>query len=293
MMKRLMLVIPVFVLMTACDQKPSDEPTSDLKKYNVSQESAADAAAGPGVAVTSAPGVAFNYRYAFRLPNAKIANVQEEHAQMCEKLGINRCRITGMRYRLVDEDDVSAMLSFKLDPLLARQFGKDGIAGVGKADGMLVDSEVTGVDAGAAISAADKGLAALQDDLNRVEAQLKQKLSNEERVRLTEEAGSLRAQMRATKDDRAASKESLATTPMVFEYGSGSLIPGFDGSSPLRDAFGTAVKSFLTMVSFLIVAIGAILPWALFIGFVFWLIRRFRPDLLASRVALKDATPPS
>jgi Domain of unknown function (DUF4349) len=301
-MKRLMLVIPMIALVTACGQKSTEQSSTDSKAFDVQEESAAgaapaamraDRASGPNVGVSAAPGVAFNYRYAFRLPNAKIAAVQEEHAQMCEKLGINHCRITGMRYRLVDEDSVSAMLAFKLDPAIARQFGKDGNASVSKADGMLVDSEITGIDAGAAISATDKGIAQLQDDLNRIEAQLKQKLSNEERVRLTEEAESLRQQMRATKDDRAASKESLATTPMVFEYGSGSLIPGFDGSSPIRDAFGTAIKSFLTMVSFLIIAIGVVLPWGLFIGFVFWLIRRIRPDLLASRAPREDATPPS
>ncbi|HEX8527691.1 hypothetical protein, partial [Allosphingosinicella sp.] len=33
----------------------------------------------PGIAPTAAPGVAFNYRYAFRLPGENISRVQEEH----------------------------------------------------------------------------------------------------------------------------------------------------------------------------------------------------------------------
>ena len=65
---------------------------------------------------TAAPGVAFNYRYAFRLPAERVAEVQEQHAQACEQLGVARCRITGMLYRLVNDDDIEAMLAFKLDP---------------------------------------------------------------------------------------------------------------------------------------------------------------------------------
>src|SRR5881628_1327936 len=54
------------------------------------------AAAPAGIAPTAAPGVAFNYKYAFRLPAERITAVQEEHAEACEKLGVARCRITGL-----------------------------------------------------------------------------------------------------------------------------------------------------------------------------------------------------
>jgi hypothetical protein len=281
-MKRVMLVLPLVALVAGCGQPASNEDRTESRTFDVQESktapaanASAESAAGPNIGVSSAPGVAFNYRYAFRLPNAKIASVQEEHAQMCEKLGINRCRITGMRYRLVDEDEVSAMLAFKLDPALARQFGKDGIAGVIKAEGMLVDSEISGIDAGGAIKAADKSIAQYQDDLNRIQAQLAQKINNEERARLNEEAESVRGQMRATKDDRAASKESLATTPMEFSYGSGSVIPGFDGASPLSDAFKTAIASFMTMLGVILIAVGVLLPWLAFLGAVYWCWKRF------------------
>ena len=60
------------------------------------------------------------YRYAYRLPSAKISLVQEAHAQACEKLGLDRCRITGMRYRLVNQKDIEAMLA------LQRQGAREG-----------------------------------------------------------------------------------------------------------------------------------------------------------------------
>jgi hypothetical protein len=81
-------------------------PPPPLASSSANAEMSADGA-GPNVAVTAAPGVAFNYRYAYRLANARIQAAQEAHAQMCEKLTVARCRITGMRYSLVNERDIS------------------------------------------------------------------------------------------------------------------------------------------------------------------------------------------
>jgi hypothetical protein len=124
------------------------------------------------VDVTAAPGVAFAYRYAFRLPGNRIAQVQEAHAQTCEKLGIYRCRITGMRYRLVNQKDIQAMLALRLDPKVARQFGKDATELVKKAEGMLVDQEISGEDVGTRISGANRSEERLREELRRIEAEL-------------------------------------------------------------------------------------------------------------------------
>src|SRR5687768_934297 len=54
---------------------------------------------GPDIRPTAAPGVAFDYRYAFRLDAERIAEAQQEHQRLCERYTVNRCRITGMVYR--------------------------------------------------------------------------------------------------------------------------------------------------------------------------------------------------
>ncbi len=126
----------------------------------------------PGVDVTAAPGVAFNYRYAFRLPGNRVSAVQEAHAQACEKLGITKCRITGMRYRLVNQKDIEGMLALRLDPTLARNFGKEATAVVTKADGMLVDQEITGEDVGTRIAGTNRSQADLREELSKIEAEL-------------------------------------------------------------------------------------------------------------------------
>lgn len=269
------------------------ESSSDLSTYDVAEAPPA-AGSGPAIAPTAAPGIAFNYRYAFRLPGQKIAGVQEQHAQACEKLGLARCRISGMRYRLVNERDIEAMLAFKLDPTIARQFGKAGIETVARNEGMLIDSEISGDDAGAAIAAANRSEAQLSDDLERVEAQLARSgLAAAERDRLQAEAQQLRQTIRANRNARDEQRESLATTPMVFQYGSGDLVPGFDTHSPMRQALEEAGDNLIAGAAFLFVALATLLPWALLLLVVFWLSRRFGPKLAARRASEPQAdTPP-
>ena len=83
-----------FILLTAlllagCSQERQPH-TEDLRTYDVaesapdrmvppppmapttSRNASASADQAPNISVTAAPGVAFNYRYAFRLPNARI-----------------------------------------------------------------------------------------------------------------------------------------------------------------------------------------------------------------------------
>lgn len=286
-MRNFVWIVPVFLL-ASCSQQPRETKTTakDLNVFDVREEPTADAtspppppgARGPGISVTAAPGVAFNYRYAFRLPSNRISATQEAHAQMCERLGLARCRITGMRYRLENERDISAMLELKLDPAIARNFGKQATALVTRGKGMLVDQEISGVDAGAAIGDANRTEARAQDDLARVEADLRHPgLNNATRERLLAEAAALRSETRAVAANRDADRESLARTPMVFTYGSGSLIPGFDTSSPIREALANAAEMFVGAIGVIITLVAALLPWAVLLALALWIIRRFAP----------------
>lgn len=295
-MRRIVLV-PVLLLAGCSQPQPEQRSMSESRTFDVQEEmastraaptappppvsvSAADSAGGPNISVTAAPGVAFNYRYAYRLPNARISAAQEAHASMCERLGITRCRITGMRYSLVNERDVSAALELKLDPAIARAFGKNATQAVIQAEGMLVDQQISGVDAGSSIQRANSGRSRLQDELDRVNRELARPgLSSVVRDRLLSEAASLRSQIAALGEQKAADEESLASTPMAFHYGSGKAIPGFDEATPLRDALDRAGYTLLSTVGFLIMAIAFLVPWLLVAGLGYlgyrWLRRRW------------------
>lgn len=85
---------------------------------------------GPGEVATTANGVAFAYRYDFRLPSSRIADAQEAHAQACEQLTPARCRITGMSYRLDGSGQVAASLDVRVAAPIARAFGRRGVQGI-------------------------------------------------------------------------------------------------------------------------------------------------------------------
>ena len=280
--------VVALLLLTACSKSEEREsyesqPTSTFEAADTSGTPAARAPndmSAPGISVTAAPGVAFNYRYAFRLNATSVAGVQEEHAQLCEKLGIDRCRIVGMRYRLVNDRDISAMLAFKLEPTIARQFGKQAIAAVNKANGMLIDSEITGTDAGSAIEQSKRQQSRFEEDMKAIEAKLAQPgLKSAERAELQQQLDALRQSRRATQATREDNQSALATTPMVFNYGSGDLVPGFDGSSTIRRAFETAGENFMWALNIVIVLLGTLLPWILIGALLMLLFRRIKPRL--------------
>jgi hypothetical protein len=230
--------------------------------------------AGPNVSPTAAPGVAFNYRYAFRLPSERIAEVQERHAATCEQLGVRRCRITGMLYRVVGENDVEAMLSFQLDPAIARHFGRAGVQAVTQAEGMLTESMITGEDVGSGIQRNDRDIAQLREELRGLEGQLgRGNLPPNERARIEAEVRELRAQIDATQNDSAGQQEMLATTPMTFNYGSGEFAPGEQRPS-LRVALDRAVNGFLGGATLLLVILITLLPWAV-AGLLGWALITF------------------
>jgi Domain of unknown function (DUF4349) len=234
----------------------------------------ADHSAGPNVAVSAAPGVAWAYRYAYRLPNARIQAVQEAHAAMCEKLGVARCRITGMHYALVNETDIQANLELKLAPELARAFGKDATRAVGEVKGTLVEQDIRGADMAPTIAGADRGRAAMQDEIDRVTRALSRPgLSNVERERLGEELAQYRAQMRGLAEEKGAAKAALASTPMLLSYGSGTQVPGLDEEHPLFDSLNEAGLTFQRALAVLITLVAALLPW-LVVGGLAWLAAR-------------------
>jgi len=228
----------------------------------------------PGVAPTAAPGVAFNYRYAFRLPAENIGRVQEEHAQACEKLGVEHCRITAMNYRDDGDRHVEAQLAFKLDPALARTFGRDGISAVTKAQGELLQAAITGRDVGSEISAATRVQAQQSDEVRRIEQQLARPgLSSGERVELQQQLQALRDSIRAGQSEQTGRRELLANTPVTFDYRAGKT------GSRLERAVADATDNFTGAGITALIVLVTLLPWLVLLLLLWllwrWLNRRF------------------
>ena len=231
-----------------------------------------DARAGPDVSPTASPSVAFNYRYAYRLPAERVSGVQEQHARACEQLGVTRCRITGMRYRVDENGAVEALLAVKLEPSLARRFGRSGTDAVVRAEGKLIEADITGTDADSAIRSASRGIAEMREDLQRLEQRLAGNLSAEQRSSIEYQVEQLRRSIRATRAGRDDQQESLASTPMVFQYASGEVL-----AAETRPEFGAAAQgaldNFVDGIAILFVILVTLLPWALLALLLWWIAR--------------------
>lgn len=285
-MRRSIVVLALLATVAGCgdaSQPHSEQPASGgadnsaaASEMVADAESPAGSASGPNISLTAAPGVAFNYRYAFRLPAERVAEVQEQHAAMCEQLGPDRCRITGMHYEVVSERDIRARLNLGLEPSIARRVGREGVAAVLRADGSLVESEISGTDVGTGIRRAGRSIAQMEEELRRIEQRLAGRLGTGERSDLEYQAQMLRQQIRAGQESRREAQDTLATTPMVFNYGSGNLVPGDAERRPLARVFEDAADTFLDVATLLLILVVTLGPWVLLAALLWWAVRRLR-----------------
>jgi len=275
------LILVPTLLLAACsgggdanEEATTEAVSSDVVQMEVSQESAeASAMKAPGIPASAAPNLAFEYRYAFKLPDEKIGAVQEEHAEACEVLGSARCQIIDYKYQQAAENDVEAILAFKVDPAIARKFGRDAIASVEKAEGVLADGNVTGTNVGGQIEDSQGRSELLQAQLERLELRLKAKLPAKERASLQERAEEIRRELDNEADGRSKGEVKLAMTPVQFTYTSDGGVPGFGKDNPFASAFDVSATSFATMISFVLMVAGALAPWALLLFLIILALR--------------------
>lgn len=254
----------------------ADSELSAIPPELSAPRSRAERGTGPDMDPDAAPGVAFDYRYSFRLEADRVAEMQQEHQRLCARYG-SRCRITGMDYRAANDEDVEAMLSFVVDPQIAGQFGRESVHAVEAADGELADSQVSGTEVGTALKTNTGNLEELRAELDRIEARLAQgNVRRRERARLEDERQELRRQIAELRDTTTEQERSLATTPILFRYGSGNLAPGPARAPTVADAFENATDSFRGGINMLLVILVTLSPWLLSGLGIWWLIRLFR-----------------
>ncbi len=282
--------------LAACSQQGVDEGTAP-EAVEAAAESAmteasdasaeSSAVSAPGASQSVAPGVAFAYRFNFRLADDAVSEAQDRHVSACEELGPSRCRVTGLQYTQSEDGPVEASLAFLLDPALARSFARDALGSVRELDGTLVNSSVDGEDVGTGITTSQQVSAAMGGDLARIEQRLSQPgLSAGERRDLRAQAEQLRGRLRDEEQGRRGGEARLASTPVLFSYRGTTGIGGFDSSRPFASALDASTDSFGSAAAFVMMLLGLILPWALMAGGVVLVVRWLRRRLAKPQPAV-------
>jgi len=257
------------VFSSACSKNGSQPQRSE-------QYEASDTSSPPSISPTAAPGVAFNFTYDFNLPDERISATQEAHAAACEKLGLAQCRITGMFYSVDQHEQVTAELKLKLDPLIARQFGKSAQQAVEGNDGKLIRLEIGSSEEGQAIQQASKQRADVSAQIAQLEQELaKTKPGTSAHANLLNQIQSLQQQASEQTHAIESSQAALASTPMDFHYYGRGGVPGFRGN-PVREAWQTFVTTVVWLVGILLQAIAVLIPLGVSVA-AFIAIWRTRP----------------
>lgn len=248
-----------------------------------------DLAEAPDVSPTAAPGVAFRYLYQFELPDEAIAGVQEKHASRCEGLGVARCRITGLEYSVLEGDAVTASLTVKLAPEIARQFGKEAANVVTGENGRLRKTEFTGEDTEPVTTSASREQSTIEARITELERQLAATTKDAERAQLQSQLSEMRSRLAAARSTIADTQQRLASTPMTFHYYGRGGIQGFQ-TNPVREALRSFVDSTVLMITFVLQLLAYLLPWALLLALLL-LVYRSRPGQAVRRFVAKRTAP--
>lgn len=213
--------------------------------------SANDLATREAAAAFAATGSPFDYRYAYRLPGDVVKKVVESNAGACDRLGATRCTIMAMRYRVEDATRVTAVLTVKIDPEIARAFGDAVTDAVASAGGELVNTEVA------------SGEAVTNRSGSTIE-QLGRALETAEQADPTDDAAAARAErirqaLATIREVQGPGGVSLATTPVLITYESTSALSPI-GTNP-EASLRTAGQTFERSVAGLLQVLAGVGPW--------------------------------
>jgi hypothetical protein len=222
-----------------------------------SHDGAAGSDAGPEIGGRSAAGIAFSYAYALVMPGDDIADVQEAHAAACERLGPDRCRITGLHYTVASSGRIDADLSMTVAAAVARTFGRQAVLAAQKSGAVLSGVTIGGTEVATQANADTRTATDATAERARIQAELRRRQTPAARTELLLRDNELAAQARAARADAATARDSIANTPVSFDYRSGR---GAGLVNRLRESGDAAAASTAVTLTTLLSAIATLGP---------------------------------
>ena len=276
------------LLLAGCGSDYSEPAGESVASYEVAEPAMADAAADAGRAASEAPDrmasaaggeipvslpqIAYVYDYGFRVASKTIPVLQQQHADMCEKLGPRQCQILSMSQSGGEGDYAYGELRLAVAADKARAFGAQlGQAAEG-AGGEQVNASISGEDLSKQIVDTEARLRArtlLRDRLMEVLRSRKGTVA--ELVEAERGVAQVNEEIDQARSWLAEMKGRVAFSRVNVSYQSGTPTGG-GFMEPIRTAFGS-IGSILGM---LIAALIVIATIAIPLGLLAWLGLRLR-----------------
>jgi hypothetical protein len=272
----------LFVAALAACGGPNQEASSQsgtASKFDVAEEPPASQAApapqGGAPVEVALPQIAYTYSYTFRLKSDAVTKVQERHARMCEALGPARCRVVDLKRSAESGNYVTGSLTLQVAAPIAGRFGEELVATAAAAEGETIDRGIAAEDLSKQIIDTSARIKTKEILVERLSKLLETRSGNIAQAVEAERAiNGAQEELEQARAWLAEMRGRVAMSTFEIGYQSGAPLGG-GFSDPVRKAFAGAGEmtghSFATAITL----IAAILPWALLLGFILWLYRRF------------------
>jgi len=269
------------------DAEEAYAPTEVAMAPDANREAAADVAEpttspapGGDIPVGSMPQIAYRYALGFRMEGDAIKPLQNRHADMCEALGANRCRIISMRQAEQEGNYSYGSLQIAVASGIARDFSKDLEQSSGSVDAELVSSSIDGEDLSKQIVDTEARLRSrellrdrLMDVLRSRRGTVAELVEAERSVaQVNQEIDQARSWLNEMRGRVAFSQMSItyeAGAPAAANQGG-----GFAG--PIYSAWNSLGSILGSMIAFLMLAVTVLGPIALLVFGIHRLVRWWR-----------------
>lgn len=266
--------LALLLMLSGCSQAENGAAEQAATSADMREAAAPEAqtkAGAPGSAAipVSVPKIAYVYDYGYRLSAQRIPELQRRHADLCERQGLQVCRILDMRQSGGEGDYASGSLALAVAAPRARSFGAELGKLAGDAGGEEVSSAIAGEDLSKQIVDTEARLrarTALRDRLMEVLQTRKGTVA--ELVEAERGVAQVNEEIDQARSWLAEMQGRVDFSRINLSYNAGS--PSEGGfMEPIRGALGS-VSSILGMLfAAIIVALTVLVP----LGLIGWALR--------------------
>lgn len=304
-MRRFMAGLALVSLLAACGQATDQFPgtASEEAAYggmaDMAQgraESAPEAAPAPpppvdadgGATVEpSTPGqaggpmpvlyLAYSYAMGLEVPSDRLSNVMDRHIETCQSAGPRLCQLIGSNRYGDPESQMQGNVSLRAEPAWLQTFMTGINADAEQAGGRLMSRSVNSEDLTRQIVDTEARLRALTSLRDRLQALLRDRPGRlSDLLEVERELARVQAELDGITSSLAVMRTRVAMSQLDLSYQSAPRSVGSDTFRPLRDALANFLNIVFIGFAAIIGIIAALIPIAVVVIPVAWLLLRWR-----------------
>ncbi len=256
-------------------------PAAPVSPPQATDAAATSAEAGassgaPAPAVQPVSTIAYSYRYALDLPSDQVNAMRSRHEAACVEAGPRVCQILGSESQAYGDDQVSATLRLRATPAWLTTF-RAGLEGqADDAGGRIASSQTDAEDLSRSLTDTEARLRALETLRDRLQQLLATRSGPLEQLLQTErELARVQGELDATRSALAVLRDRVAMSQLTITYQSETRFASNSAFSPVGNAFANSLRVFMATLGGLIYLVAGLLPLALILLPVGWLVRRW------------------